>query len=106
MSPDQLQVLAAVLGIIKGLGTWPVMSLIAGMILSPWIILVFIAMNQHKRFEAVVKMYEDNVLLVEEVIELGKGYRDHLIWSTQTVDKANSIAKNNLHCPAVRNKGN
>ncbi|RJX20305.1 MAG: hypothetical protein C4563_06500 [Desulfobulbus sp.] len=113
MTPDQLSTLAAVAGLLKSIGTWPVLSIVSALVVVPWIILVWLSIIQHQRieavtrshevrFESVVKMYENNVLMVDEIKGLAEGYRDQLIWSTQVATEAKDIAKNNLHCPMVR----
>lgn len=106
MTPEQIATMAAIAGLIKSIGTWPVLSILILGNVSPWILMVLLSISMHKRVEAQAKMYEDNIILVKEVTELAKGYRDHLIWSTQTVDAANSIANNNLYCPWVRKTTN
>lgn len=124
MTPEQIATMTAIAALFKSIGTWPVLSIIVLANLAPWVVMIALTINQNqrseaatksnenrfeqmiraqeRRFESVVKMYEDNVELVEKVIDLAHGYRDQLIWATQTVDQANSIAKNNLHCPLVR----
>lgn len=102
MTPEQIATMAAIAGLIKSIGTWPVLSILILGNVSPWIMMVFLSVSMHKRVEIQAKMYEDNVILVKEVTELAKGYRDQLVWSIQTVDQANSIANNNRFCPLVR----
>lgn len=102
MSPEQIAAMTAIAALIKSIGTWPVLSILVLGQLSPWIMMIFLSLSMHKRVEIQAKMYEDNVVLVKDVTELAKGYRDQLIWSIQTVDTANSIANNNLYCPWVR----
>lgn len=124
MTPEQIATMTAIAALFKSIGTWPMLSILVLGQLTPWFVLIVVVIIQYqrseatakanegrfsqnssaqeRRFEAVVKMYEDNVELVEKVIDLAHGYRDQLIWATQTVDQANSIAKNNLHCPLVR----
>lgn len=102
MTPEQLSTLTALAGILKSIGTWPIMSLIVLALFGPWIVLVFLSINHYRRFETVVKMYEDNVVLVDRITRLADGLQNQLIWSTQTVSEANAIAKNNLFCPVSR----
>lgn len=106
MTPDQIATLTALAAIIKSIGTWPAISIIALVLFGPWMVLIMFGINLNKRVEAQAKMYENNVQLVEEVLGLTKGYRDQLIWSTQIVDTANNIAQHNLFCPAVRKNTN
>jgi len=113
MTPEQLATLSALAGIVKSIGTWPIMSIVVLVVLGPWVVNAYTSYQGQRRFElqreqsqqqfaAVVKMYEDNVILVSTTQELGKGYREQLIYTTQVVTEAKDIAKNNLHCPMVR----
>lgn len=102
MTPEQLGTLTALAGILKSIGTWPIMSIIILVVIGPWIINAATSYQHQRRFEAVVKMYENNVILVEQIKKLAEGYRDQLIWSTQVVTEAKDIARNNLHCPIIR----
>jgi len=106
MTPEQIATLTAIAGILKSIGTWPVLSVIVLLLFGPWLVLILVGINLNKRVEAQAKMYENNVALVEEALTLAKGYRDHLVWSTQMVDNANHIATNNLFCPWVRKNTN
>jgi len=102
MTPEQLATMTALAGIIESIGTWPVLSIVVLVVLGPWVVNAYTSYQHQRRFEAVVKMYEDNVILVSTTQELGKGYREQLIYTTQVVHDAKHIAENNLHCPMVR----
>lgn len=102
MGPEQIKTISALVALINSVGVMPMFSAIALITLLPWLALIFISLNQHRRFETVVTMYENNFSQVEEIRNLAEGYRDHLIWSTQTVTEAKEIAENNMHCPIVR----
>lgn len=113
MTPDQISTITALAALVQSIGNWPIMSIVLLVVLGPWLVNAYTSYQQQRRFElqreqsqqqfsAVVKMYENNVTVVEEVKDLAEGYRDQLIWSTQTVTEAKDIAKNNLHCPLVR----
>jgi hypothetical protein len=102
MTPDQLSTLTALAGLVKSIGTWPIMSIVVLVVLGPWVVNAYTSYQHQRRFEAVVKMYEDNVTLVSTTQELGKGYREQLIYTTEVVREAKTIAENNLHCPMVR----
>lgn len=113
MTPDQISTITALAALVQSIGNWPIMSIVVLVVIGPWAVNAYVTHQQQRRFEqqraqsqqqfdAVVKMYEDNVVLVEDYKTLAGGYRDQLIWSTQTVTEAKDIAKNNLHCPLVR----
>lgn len=113
MTPDQISTITALAALVQSIGNWPIVSILVLVVLGPWLVNAYTSYQQQRRFEmqreqsqqqfgAVVKMYEDNVTLVEDVKNMAEGFRDQLIWSTQTVTEAKDIAKNNLHCPMVR----
>lgn len=101
MNPE-IHALSLLLGILKDIDTWPVLSMVAMVQLMPWIILVSISLHQQRRFENVVKMYENNVILAEEFKKMAEGYREHLIWSTQVTSEAKASMEGNQFCPIVR----
>lgn len=102
MTPDQLGTLTALAGLVKSIGTWPIMSIVVLIVLGPWVVNAYTSYQHQRRFESVVKMYENNVVLLQETQELGKGYREQLVYTTQVTAEATSVAINNLHCPMVR----
>ncbi|MDH5525205.1 MAG: hypothetical protein OEY01_14610, partial [Desulfobulbaceae bacterium] len=61
--------------------------------------------SQEKRFESVVRMYEDNVLLVKGYDRLA-GDLTHIIHlNTQVQTKLAEKIENNMNCPIVRDGG-
>lgn len=106
MSPEQIGTLTALAGIIKSIGTWPVLSIVVLVLLGPWATLVALSVFFYRWFESMKRMYEDNVELVKTTQELGQGYREQLIYTTEVTSEATSVARNNLFCPAVRAKTN
>ncbi len=106
MTPEQVHILTAVLAIVQNIGTLPVMSVMALVVLAPWGLLTFVSLNQNKRFETVVQMYKDNVHLVEEVSDLAGGYRELITWTVTTVSEAKESAEKNQFCPIVRKNTN
>ncbi len=101
MNPE-IHALSLLLGVVKDIDTWPVLSMLALVQLMPWIILVSISLHQQRRFENVVKMYENNVILAQEFKKMAEGYRDQLIWSTQVVSQTKASVDGNQFCPIVR----
>lgn len=109
MTPEQIAVIKAMADIVRSLGAMPLSSLILIVVFGPWLVLMFVGWRQEKRFEAVVKMYEDNVQLVKDYQELVVGYQkivegqqDLIIHATQTLTQIRDVAENNLYCPMVR----
>jgi len=100
---------AALATILQALKGWEIPSLIALEFFAPWVVLLLVSFYNHRRFEAVVRMYENNYLQVEQIKSMADGfkemadqYRETLIWSIQQVTEAKEVAENNLHCPIVR----
>lgn len=113
MTPEQIAVLAAITTILERLGTAPVGVLIAFVLLAPWIVLALVTVYQHRRFEAVVTMYENNFAqtetctrLAEGFAEMAKGFRELVVWSTQETTEVKSAVLTNMHCPFVRKGAN
>lgn len=113
MTPEQIAALTAATTLIERLGTAPVGTLIALVILAPWVVTALVSIYQHRRFEAVVQMYENNYAQTETVTklaegfsEMAKGYRELVIWSTTEVTEVKQAVMSNMHCPLVRKGAN
>lgn len=103
-TPDQLASFKTIADILVRLGEAPVATIIIVIILAPWIILIFVSIAQHRRFESVVRMYENNFSQVEGIRELAEGYRETLMWATSETTATKNAVVNNMHCPIVRGK--
>ncbi|HAJ26599.1 MAG TPA: hypothetical protein DCG53_05035 [Syntrophus sp. (in: bacteria)] len=109
MTPEQIAALAAFSTIIERLGTAPTGSLIAFILLAPWIVLAAVSIYQNRRFEAVVQMYENNFTqtetctkLAEGFAEMAKGFRELLVWTTKETTETKQAVMTNMHCPLIR----
>ena len=102
MTPEQIAALTAISTIISKVGTWPIGSIIAAVVLGPWIFMVFISRGMEKRHEGVIKMYEDNVKLVVNYEKVAKGLQDIIVLSTQTMTQVKDRIDANLFCPIMR----
>lgn len=65
MTPNDVAVLTAIAGIVKQIGTWPLISTALFVIIGPWIAIWWLTHINGKRHAGVVSMYKDNVRLVE-----------------------------------------
>ncbi len=65
MTPEQTATISAIAAILTEIGTWPIGTIIIAVIFGPWVITFFVNRSIEKRHEAAVKMYKDNVKLVE-----------------------------------------
>lgn len=97
------------LELIRQVGPSQIAGIFVALLLTPWIILVIVSIAQHRRFEAVVKMYENNFAQTESVNalnegyrDLAKGYRELVQWTTVEVTETKESVINNMHCPIVR----
>jgi hypothetical protein len=102
MTPDQLSAVNAVATIIEKLGTLPIGSLLLLMVGGPWAAMWVVTRGQEKRFETVVKMYEDNAKLVKCYEDMTKNFQDLVIYNTQAMTQVKEQINSNLYCPLVR----
>ncbi len=102
MTPQQIAILNTVALILDKIGTWPVGTLAAVVIIGPWVAMGVIAWGQAKRFEAVQQMYENNVTLVKNYEKLAGSLQDLVILCTQSLQQVLDTARNNLFCPVAR----
>lgn len=102
MSPQEVATITAMMAVIKEIGTWPLFSMLAALVLGPWVGMFVIARGQEKRHAAVVQMYQDNVKLVESTQKIAEGFQDIVVLSTQTLTRVQSSIDSNLFCPLMR----
>lgn len=102
MTPEQISVLNTIAIILERIGTWPVGSIFAAVVFGPWVMMYFISRAQERRFEAVAKMYENNVELVKKYESVASDLREIVIFNTQKMTEVTSMAENNLYCPMNR----
>ena len=74
MNPE-ITTAAAVATIIQSIKGWEIPSLIAAVMLAPWGVLLLVSYHQHRRFEQVLRMYENNFQMVEQVTALADGFK-------------------------------
>lgn len=102
MTPADVAALTAMVAIVKEIGTWPLITITVLVIAGPWVGMFIITKGQEKRHSAAVKMYEENVKLVENYEKIAKGLQDILVLSTQTMTQVKDRVDNNLFCPLMR----
>lgn len=102
MSPDQISVVTTLLTLIGKLSGWPFAVLLFIYVIGPWLLAMLLSHFQGKRFESVVRMYENNVKLVEDYEALSKDLKEIIIMNTQAVTKLNDGIEQNQFCPMVR----
>ncbi len=120
MTPEQISIINTIALILDKIGTWPPMTLVAVVVIGPWVGLYLFSRSddnrmqkvferQDKRFEEVVQMYENNVELVKSYENVTKSYseitdnmQELVILTTQTLQKLVDRIDSNLFCPIVR----
>ena len=65
MTPDQVAVLNALVGLLERAGTWPLATLGLAVVVGPWVMSFILARGQERRFEAAMEMFRKNSALAE-----------------------------------------
>jgi hypothetical protein len=102
VTPDQIAALTAISAILAKVGTWPIGSIIAAVVLGPWVIMGLLTRSMEKRHEAAIKMYEENVKLVLAYEKVAEGLQSILVLSTQAMTQVKDRIDANLFCPMMR----
>ena len=102
MTPGDLSAIASFVQILTGISAWPIGLVIFCIILGPWISAFFLVYLQGKRFERVVRMYEDNITLVKDYNSLANDLHDVVIMNTQAMTRLIDSIKTNQYCPEIR----
>jgi len=112
MTPSHVAAIAALTAMIREIGAWPAIVVLAVFFLSPWLVMLYVARATEKRHAAAVKMYEDNVILVQDYAEASKRWEkisESLLsvvsLNTQTHTRLRDSIRSNEFCPMVREKG-
>ena len=104
MTPEQVSIITTVATIMSQIGTWPVGTVVVAIAFGPWIMMFLIARGQEKRFDAVTKMYENNVELVKAYEGVAKILHDTVVFNTQIMTQVKDTADNNLFCPILKQR--
>jgi len=102
MNPEQIAIINTVALILERVGTWPVGTIFAVVVVGPWGMMYFISRAQEKRFEAVARMYENNVDLVKNYERVAKSLHDLVVLNTSSLTGVSDRIDNNLFCPFMR----
>lgn len=116
MSPDQLTALSALAALLKSVGVMPISLIICFCVLGPWVAQSVSLNNMRKdqqqrdkeakeRFEAVVRMYENNAELTRGYETLSRDLAGIIHLNTQTQTQLYESIRNNQFCPNVRHGG-
>lgn len=112
MTPQDVAAFTAVAALVRDLGSWPIVSVIAVFVLGPWVAMIYLARSAEKRHAAALKMYEDNVVLVtgyadacrrwEKISEALLGV---VSLNTQSQTTLKETIRHNEFCPISRKEG-
>lgn len=69
MTPQDIAALTALVALFDKIGTWPMITIMVLIVVGPWIAVFVLNRQQEKRHAEVVKMYTDNVILVQKYEE-------------------------------------
>ncbi len=131
MTPEQISALLAVSSLLKTVGSLPFGMLLLFLVFGPWVLMLVssnsiakrsakaafqnnIAIQefrelvkdmvaaQEKRFESVVRMYENNVEVVQDYNKLAGDLTGIITLSTRTLEGLVQKIDNNQFCPIAR----
>jgi hypothetical protein len=116
VSPDQLTALTALAALLKSIGVLPLSMIVCFVILGPWVAmsasLAAIRKEQaqrdvdaKERFEAVVRMYENNAALAKGYEDLSSDLASIIHLNTQTQTQLYESIRSNQFCPNARKGG-
>ncbi len=99
MTPDQIALITA---IVHSLSTWPVGLLIFLVCIGPWILCFGLNRMQETRFEAIIRMYENNVQLVKACTTTAQVLIEVVSKNTSKWTEAIEKIETNQFCPVAR----
>ena len=102
MTPEQIATINAIATILDKVGSWPVGTLFFAAVAGPWLLQFFLSRAQERRFDAVKRMYENNVELVKTTQQIAQELQQIVIYNIQVMTEVRDMANNNLFCPIVR----
>lgn len=105
MSPAEISLLTTLISLLTKMSGWPFGLMLFIALVGPWVLALLIASMYHRRFERVVKMYENNVVLVENYEKLANELSGVIHLNTQVQTKLVEQIKSNMYCPIVRERG-
>lgn len=98
MTPDQIAGLTAVAAIVSKIGTWPIGSLVAIIVLGPWAVMGWSIRSMELRHKAQVQMYQDNVKLVVSWENMSKDQADTIRLTTAAITELTMFLKRKTPC--------
>lgn len=134
MTAEQVAVVKAVADILATIGAWPLGLVLILVVVAPWVAMFLVSRSlerraadhdtqsavalaaikeqfgatleaHDKRFEGVVRMYENNAELVKGYEKLAGDLAGIIHLNTQVQTRLVEKIDNNMYCPAIREKG-
>lgn len=102
MTPDQIGMLTALLGLVEKIAGWPLWVVILVVLIGPWIALFNYDRNHERRYLSQKKMYDDNVILLKETQSIARDLKEIVIMNTQSSQQLTDNIEKNQFCPMVR----
>lgn len=94
MTPEQTAVISMFVSLFSQVGGWQLGSILFFIVIGPWVAAFILVWFQGQRFERVVKMYENNVTLVENYSNLATDLHDIVIMNTRAITELVESIKN------------
>jgi len=95
MTAEHVQLLTALVTVLKMAATWPAGMMALAIVIGPWLLAVLLVGRQ-------ARMYQNNVKLVQNYESIARDLKDIVILNTQAVQKVCDKIETNQFCPAVR----
>ena len=105
MTPEQMTLATGLVAGLDKIGTLPIGTLLALIVIGPWVLSLVLSYHSQKRFEAMAAMYEKNIELVENYKELAEKLTDLITLGIQVQTRLVEKIDSNMFCPIVREKG-
>lgn len=102
MTPQEIATMTAIVAVIKEIGAWPLLSVLVLVVMGPWGGMFLFARTIDLRHSAAIKMYEENVKLVEATQRIADGMQEIVILNTQVMTQVKGSIDSNLFCPLMR----
>lgn len=102
MTPGDIATIGNLIMLVEKVSQWPVIMIVLLIIVGPWVMTLIFNMQNQKRFETVVRMYENNTKLVDDYKSVTGDLKEVVIMNTQAVSRMCMDIEHNEFCPAVR----
>jgi hypothetical protein len=102
MGPGEVASAVKLLSLLAKIVEWPVALVLLVVLIGPWLMAVWLAYAYNKRFEAVVRMYENNVELVKHYERVAADLKEVVIMNTQAITTMHHDITTNQFCPLQR----